>query len=68
MRLEMLQLLRLRLSFLLTFDTNVFPAFMDYKMRTVPKNIPADYYGWNGNAEKSVGDDKSSDEEVDLGA
>jgi hypothetical protein len=31
-------------------------------MRTVPENIPEDYYGWDGTAEKPVDDDKSYDE------
>ena len=35
---------------LLSVGLNVFPAFLDYKMRTTPFHIPASYYNLNDNS------------------
>ena len=32
---------------MLTLGSNVLPAYLDFKMRTVPEPLPADYYGGN---------------------
>jgi hypothetical protein len=53
----------------LTLGSNVMPAFLDFKMRTVPEKLPADYYYTEEqgiiSADKSV---EIESEEVDAEA
>jgi hypothetical protein len=49
---------------MLTLGINVLPAFLDFKMRTTPEEVPADYYGLGAENEEKNADlkhDKDKD-------
>jgi len=45
----------------LTLGAHVLPAFLDYKMRSTPEELPVDYYGLEGT-------DKTDDVDVEANA
>jgi hypothetical protein len=61
-------------TMMLTLGINVLPAFLDFKMRTTPEEVPADYYGFEAeNKEKNAAlehdkdkDNSSQQEELEV--